>query len=206
MGMDLYHLKPCATPVDPTLAFSSEELAGAPAAFIEKHRHLMVQMAVPPDIFSICIFAGEQQVHVFEKLFGKQEDCRLLTGTMESLAPVIYQIEKEKQLADAKQTIIAGNVNDGSAVFSYQMIQYRTVYPDQQLLYFEQHGYQRKQMNVRFYDDFTNDKLYFSKADVLRAFEYLAPWKEAGKETVRNFQQHFIDNFEEGTSVFYPGW
>ncbi|NML40307.1 hypothetical protein HHL17_24130 [Chitinophaga sp. G-6-1-13] len=183
-----------------------EELADAPVAFMEKYQHLLVQMAVPDDFFSICIFAGEQQVRVFEKLFGKHEDCRLLTGTMISLAPVIYQIETEKQLADAKQTIIEGNVNDGTDTFSYQMIQYRTVYPDQQLLYFEQHGYQRKQMNFRFYEDFINDHLYFSKADVLRAFEYLEPWKEAGKETVRNFQENFIDNFEEGASVFFPGW
>ncbi|MBC9909065.1 hypothetical protein [Chitinophaga varians] len=193
---------------DPTkISFALDEgLADAPAAFMEKYQHLLVRMAVPPDIFSICIFAGEQQVHVFEKLFGKHDDCRLLTGTMESLAPVICQIEKEKQLTDAKQTIMDGNVNDDTGTFSYRMIQYRTVYPDQQLLCFEQHGYQRKQMNVRFYEDFTNDKLYFSQADVLRAFEYLAPWKEAGKETVRNFQQNFIDNFEEGTSVFFPGW
>lgn len=90
-----------------------EELADAPAAFIEKHRHLMVRMAVPPDIFSVCIFAGEQQQRVFEQLFGKHDDCQLLIGTMESLAPVIFRIETEKQLADAKQSIIDGKMNNG---------------------------------------------------------------------------------------------
>jgi hypothetical protein len=56
VGLDLYHLKPCATTAGNRSAINfalEEELAAAPAAFVEKHRHLLVQTPVPPDIFSI---------------------------------------------------------------------------------------------------------------------------------------------------------
>lgn len=110
MGLDLYHLKPCAAPADRSagISFSLEELAeiNTPAAFLEKHKPLLVQVSVPPDIFSICILASEQQQRVFEQQFGKHDNWRLLTGTMESLAPVICEIETEKELGAARQAII----------------------------------------------------------------------------------------------------
>ncbi|MGN7824779.1 hypothetical protein ACTJJB_31945 [Chitinophaga sp. 22536] len=32
------------------------------------------------------------------------------------------------------------------------------------------------------------------------------PRKSAKEETLRNFRENFIDNFEGGTSAFFPGW
>lgn len=210
MGLDLYHLKPCAAPADKStgISFSLEELAeiNTPAAFLEKHQHLLAQVSVPPDIFSICVLASEQQQRVFEQQFGKHDNWRLLTGTMESLAPVIYEIETEKELGAARQTIIEGHVNDGTDYFDYLMIQYRTVYPEQRLLYFEECGYQRKQMTPAFYEYFTNDKLYFSIDEVLLAYQYIEPWKGSEEATFRNFKENFIDSFEGGISVFMPSW
>lgn len=189
------------------ISFSLEELAEAdtPAAFLEKHRHLLVQVSVPPDIFSIFIVASEQQQRVAEQQFGQHDSCRLLTGTMESLAPVISGIEKEHQLT-VTPTIITRNLGSGEDAFAYQLIQYRKVYPNQTLLHFEECGYQRKQVDFRFFDEFNNDTLYFSKADVMRVFPLIVPWKGCEKSTPRNFQENFIDSFEEGTSVFYPEW
>ncbi|WP_078668445.1 hypothetical protein [Chitinophaga eiseniae] len=189
------------------ISFSLEELAEAdtPAVFLEKHQHLLVQVSVPPDTFSIFIVASEQQQQVVEQQFGIHDNCRLLTGTMESLAPMISEIEKELQLT-ATPTIITRDLHHGTATFTYQLVQYRTVYPDQTLLHFATYGHQCAQMNARFYEDFTNDRMYFLKADVLRAYGYIQPAKGAEASTPHNFQKDFIDNFEEGTSIFYPGW
>lgn len=48
----------------------------------------------------------------------------------------------------------------------------------------------------------TEDKRFFKKEDVLKAFTYIIDDDEY-EEWAENFRKNFIDNFEGGKSVFY---
>ncbi|WP_212005216.1 hypothetical protein [Chitinophaga sp. HK235] len=206
MGLDLFHVKPCAAPVVGMAEyFDLHELEACPG-FIERHRHLLTSLSYPDELFSIFIFAGVPHLRLYEHLFGKQEDDMLLTGNMQDLMPLIRQTETEKNLAQAQRTDIESSFNHGPITIDFQIIQYRTVIPDKEVLYWEQHGYQRKQMHSRFYEEFINNKLYFSIDEVLLAYEFIEPCKEEETETPLLFRQNFVDNFEGGTSIFFPSW
>lgn len=76
-----------------------------------------------------------------------------------------------------------------------------------QVLYVAEEGYQRKQMNAKFFEDFENDRLYFDLASVIKASKYLQP--SPGKtlaELQSEFKKSFVDNFIEGESIFVAGW
>jgi hypothetical protein len=62
-------------------------------------------------------------------------------------------------------------------------------------------------MSGKFYSDFGNDKLYFDLQSVIKAYQYLeADHISTLVELQANFQKNFIDNFEEGESIFHISW
>lgn len=61
-------------------------------------------------------------------------------------------------------------------------------------------GYQRKGMKATFFEAFEDCHYYHTKADVIRAAQYL----EHGYE--ESFRRNFIDNFVEGESFFLASW
>jgi hypothetical protein len=74
-------------------------------------------------------------------------------------------------------------------------------------IYFREKGYQRKGMNRKFYQDFENGRPYFDLPSVQKAYEYLqADHISTLEELQQNFQQHFLDNFVEGESLFFASW
>ena len=76
-----------------------------------------------------------------------------------------------------------------------------------EILYFTEKGYQRKGMNLKFYTDFENDKLYFDLPTVLMAYQYLkADHINSLEELQLNFKKNFIENFVEGESIFFASW
>ena len=75
------------------------------------------------------------------------------------------------------------------------------------ILYFRTKGYQRKGMDRKFYRDFENDKFYYDKATVLKAYDYLQGDRiHSLVELQLNFKKNFIDSFVEGESIFFAGW
>lgn len=73
-----------------------------------------------------------------------------------------------------------------------------------QVIYYEEKGYQRKSVAPGFLKVFESGKLYFLKADVVRAKTYLKADNEVSQLLLQNrFQREFIDNFIEGESIFF---
>ena len=75
------------------------------------------------------------------------------------------------------------------------------------VIYFESKGYQRSGMNTTFYDNFTNDMIYFNLNSVIKAYQYLKGNNVISLlELQENFQRNFINNFVEGQSIFHVSW
>ncbi len=75
------------------------------------------------------------------------------------------------------------------------------------VLFFSELGYQRKGMRRRFFEVFENDKLYFDKQDVMKAYEFVEGDSNYALEEVQfNFRKHFVENFIEGESVVFASW
>ena len=77
----------------------------------------------------------------------------------------------------------------------------------EKIIYFKSVGYQTKGMNKQFYNNFSNDTVYFNLQDVERAYKFLVT-DHLNKLTnlQKNFRENFINNFVEGTSIFYVSW
>jgi hypothetical protein len=75
------------------------------------------------------------------------------------------------------------------------------------VIYFKEVGYQRKGMNKKFISEFENEKLYFSKDDVIKAYHFIEPNSNYSLQELQDyFKDHFIENFIEGESVFFISW
>ncbi len=77
------------------------------------------------------------------------------------------------------------------------------------VIYLEEIGYVRKQMNANFCKIFENGRLYFTVEDVINASTFLEA-KQGGsmndQELQEYFSTNFIDNFIEGESIFCASW
>lgn len=75
------------------------------------------------------------------------------------------------------------------------------------LIRFKTIGHQRKGVNRKFYEDFSNDSVYFNLPSVISAYHYLQQDHiNTLAELQQNFQRHFIDTFVEGKSIFCASW
>lgn len=75
------------------------------------------------------------------------------------------------------------------------------------VIYYEDVGYQRKQVKDNFIYQFENDKLYFDLDEVRSVRQFLKAEKtEDQSELEDSFQRNFIDNFIEGESIFFISW
>jgi hypothetical protein len=75
------------------------------------------------------------------------------------------------------------------------------------VIFFRELGYQRGGMNRKFCHDFENDKLYFEKHYVEKAYNYIQGNSNFTLEELQvNFQKKFIENFIEGETVFFASW
>lgn len=75
---------------------------------------------------------------------------------------------------------------------------------DNEIIYYRDIGYIRKQVHESFLKEYQNDKLYFKKIDIINFKKYLKaenPENQASLE--KYFQEHFIDNFKENESIFF---
>lgn len=78
---------------------------------------------------------------------------------------------------------------------------------ESEVIYFESKGYQRKGVKAEFFTCFENDKPYFNMQDVIKAYRYLdADHINTLSKLQENFKENFIDNFEEGESIFFVSW
>lgn len=113
-------------------------------------------------------------------------------------------------LGEMDKFISAGTIRDnkknGTVSIKFSIVEYAKSYTKEYGMYSREIGYQRKGMNLAFYEDFQNCKLYFRKEDVLRASTYLSVNDQQRPNLVNEFKEAFIDNFIEGESIFLASW
>ncbi len=75
------------------------------------------------------------------------------------------------------------------------------------VIYFSELGYQRSGMGVEFKTEFINCKPYFDLQTVERAFQFIKGVDRTHEEQLKeDFQRSFVDNFKEGSSIFFASW
>jgi hypothetical protein len=78
---------------------------------------------------------------------------------------------------------------------------------NEKIIYFKSLGYQSWGMNKQFYNNFTNDSIYFRLEDVEKAYQFLTTdQRNKIKPLQKNFRDNFINNFIEGESIFHVSW
>lgn len=72
----------------------------------------------------------------------------------------------------------------------------------------EEVGYQRKGMSREFYREFMGNHMYVMISDVQRAYQLIdrSHGPENEREVRAHFRAQFLDEFEEGRSIFYASW
>lgn len=95
--------------------------------------------------------------------------------------------------------------HSAGSIRNYLTIRYPT--PDDFLsFHVEEVGYQRKGMKSGFYEAFSSPFLHWHRADVEKAMTFLdhdsSDDPETQRQIVEHFRVNFLDNFEEGRSLF----
>lgn len=75
------------------------------------------------------------------------------------------------------------------------------------VIYFSELGYQRGGMAIEFKTEFINCKPYFDLQIVERAFQFIKGVDRTHEQQLKEeFQRSFVDNFKEGSSIFFASW
>ena len=75
---------------------------------------------------------------------------------------------------------------------------------DGEIIFYEDLGHIRKQVNPKYQNEFINDKLYFKKNEVEKLKKYLKSNQHENQKQLENyFDTNFINNFVEGESIFF---
>ncbi|MBW8682897.1 hypothetical protein [Chitinophaga rhizophila] len=212
MGLDMYHFKLTnkqeASDGD---YYTVESLTSFPG-ILEPNRHLITDNTVPDTHFRILIFANEQDLRLYSRYGKTGTSEQLLVNNPENIATDIRNIEQQYQLDAADclsfdRELLYKPTNEKFKHLQVTERSYTTSYKTYQVIFHTTAGYQRKGVKLLFYEDFINNAMLFKKEEVAEVLPYLdGNDPEAYRRCVENFQQHFIDNFEEGKSIFYISW
>ena len=210
MGLDLHHFAPCAKAENTLDYFTEEDFADNPA-FFDRHRHLLGEADDIYFDFTVYVFQDLVTKDLIFKRSPEYVDRPYLVGNLETLDPSIHEIVARHSLQD-KERVILKTIDtlltkDTGREIYYHTVSYETKTEIIQVLYHIEKGYQRKGMNVEFYDAFENGKAYVDKADVIRASRYLRTDGPVGTDSLANhFRCNFLNNFVEGESIFWCSW
>ncbi|WP_142685421.1 hypothetical protein [Chitinophaga polysaccharea] len=208
MGLDLFHVKLIAPPVDSIDFFYLDQLEGSPL-LAPNLPPLVANLVEATYFFTIYIFQRKKYRNYYTSRYGNNENnSAYLVGNLEELAEEISKIETDYYLDTGSRSVRESQLKDttdpgGPTIFSTQL-SYPVAYSKRKVIYYQEAGYQRKGMDRKFYSDFGNYQLYFSKDDVINAERYLDT--DFRPDVADHFKTSFIDNFVEGESVFYPSW
>ncbi|RFS19956.1 hypothetical protein DVR12_19695 [Chitinophaga silvatica] len=207
MGLDLYHCIPCVKEEDVTIfeSFTLDELSDCPE-FIDQHKNLITEIVEPEDYFTISIFSKSSDLEHYLDRYKKEENTIYLIGNFDNLVDEISKHETANNLRRDERFILTTTSKIGNPDIISTNINYPVGAIKKKVIYFKEIGYQRKGMEIRFYEDFTNCQPYFKKADVLKAATYVSRNNKERSELNEHFKTAFIDNFIEGTSIFFGSW
>lgn len=93
MGLDLWHVRPSTKDEGDTEYFSLEELKGYPG-FIERHKHLMVEIVNVDSLFTIYVFRQREYREEYASRFGDEENNAFLVGEIDNLSEELAPISK----------------------------------------------------------------------------------------------------------------
>jgi len=210
MGLDLYHLIPSVKIDESFDYFTTDEFDENPE-FLYQYQHLIAEVEDFEEDLEILVFpnlATKLLVLSTQKSYSEMPN---LIGELTHLQEQINQIAIDNSFIDKEPAIlkIADNLHIGntSKDVYYYSVSYEAAPTKKKVLFYSEKGYQRKGMNAKFYDDFVNDKLYFDKDSVVKAYSYLDPtWGDSKTELQQHFKENFINNFIEGESIFLISW
>jgi hypothetical protein len=212
MGLDLYHAVPSAK-TDETLEYLTMDQFRERPDFVERYKHLITEVSDVDTHFKVLIFPS---VHIktlysmHHRNHQDEQDKRMLIGNLISLENEIRKLEVDHKLDPVSQLVrhetdATLSQKYGLAV-SYDSLNYSVSGQTKWAIYWISEGYQWDGMNRYFYNHFENCKLYFDKANVIKASRYLSPPSIYGAELKAHFQENFLDNFIEGESIFFASW
>jgi len=208
MGLDLFHVKLIAPPADSSDFFYLNDLEGSPL-LAPNLPPLVANLVEATYFFTIYIFQKKKYRDYYISRFANIEDSSAyLVGNQEELAEEISRIENDYYLDTGSRSVRESQIRDTTdlrapTIFSTQL-SYPIAFSKRPVIYYQEAGYQRKGMKTRFYNDFGNYQLYFSKDDVINAERYLDT--DFRPDVAEHFKISFIDNFVEGESVFFASW
>lgn len=210
MALELYHLIPSIKDDESFDYFTLDEFADQPN-FIQKHQHLIAEIDDFDHDFEILVFPDPFTKDIVLENHSHYSEKPILIGDIEQLGKQINDIVSAASLLDKEPLILKTVDNlftdDESKEIFYHSISYETEPTPIKVLFYSEKGHQRKGMNNDFYENFINGKIYFDKDAVLKAYNYLEPRPGDNKEELQHkFKEQFIDNFNEGESMFFINW
>jgi len=210
MGLDLHHYIPAIKDDESFDYFALDEFINNPD-FIQRYQHLIGEVEQFEHYHEILVFPDLPTKEMILQTHPHYSDKPFLIGQLEDLKEQINQMASANSITENELTILKIEDNllekDTLKEIFYYSISYETNPKVLKVLFHTDKGYQRKGMNNKFYEDFINDKLYFDKASVLKAYDYLEPRAGDSKEELqKSFKAQFIDNFIEGESIFLASW
>jgi hypothetical protein len=210
MGLDLYHVIPSAK-IDESFDYFTIDELGENPGFLYKHQHLIAEVEDFEQDLEILVFPDlATKILVLEKQKSYSEMPNLI-GEIAFLQAQINQIAIDNSFPDKEPAImkIVDNLfaKDTLREVSYHSISFESAPKTIKVLFYSEKGHQRKGMSSNFYNDFANNKLYFDKESVVKAYSYLDPTGGGSKADLQQyFKGNFVDNFIEGESVFLVSW
>jgi hypothetical protein len=210
MGLDLHHYIPAVKDDESFDYFTLDEFIDNPG-FIQRYQHLIGEVEQFDHYHEILVFPDLLTKEMILQTHEDFSEKPILIGQIEDLKEQINQIASANSITENELLFlkIVDNIitKDSLKEIFYHSISYETNPKVIKVLFHTEKGYQRKGMNSKFYEDFINDKLYFDKTSVLKAYDYLEPRPGDSKEELqKNFKIQFIDNFIEGESIFLASW
>lgn len=210
MGLDIFHVIP-SIKTDESFDYLNLDEFVDNKEFLQNYQHLITDIEYFDREFEILVFPDLATKTLVSKTNKSYSDIPNLVGDLTYLQEHANQLAADNAFPDKKPTIlkIVNNLltKDKSKEVYYHSITYKSPPKTKKVLFYSVKGYQRKGMNSKFIKDFVNEKLYFDKNSLLKAYSYLDPtWSDDKTELQQHFKETFIDNFIEGESIFFISW
>ncbi|NIG53413.1 hypothetical protein [Chitinophaga sp. Cy-1792] len=205
MGLDLFHDKVSHQSDGSTSFYEAEYFTNSPE-FLRNNKDLLHTLTHSCDFFDIKIFPDDESVAKYRGIYPNDKTIKLV-GELSTLEKKFREIETYYNLDPSDKFIMSGQFGYPMTAFmSYLQVSYAVGFRTFKGLYFTNEGLMEKCMISEFRENFRDDILYTKKEDVIRAAGYLDLDYKYADEVLKEFQTTFIDNFEEGKSIFHTSW
>ncbi|MGH1387927.1 hypothetical protein [Kordia sp.] len=162
------------------------------------HFENYIQIVNCPEILQTAIIVKDAKNLARVENHFRNSDYKIFTDSKQ-LEKELAIYEAEKNLDVLNRHISSGELSDWKIVSYYKNIQ-------KEGIFFKDVGYQRKRMNVAFWERFCRSDTYCFALEEDFNFAFSCIEKrddetlEDSQEVIANFKQNFIDNFELGAS------